>query len=59
MNPLAIIALIEGLISVGTDAVTAWKTVSTIVAAKRDPTPAEWALANAQADAAHNAVATA
>jgi hypothetical protein len=58
MNPLAIIALIEGLISVGTDAVTAWNTISAIVAAKRDPTPAEWALANLQADVAHNAVQT-
>ncbi len=56
MNPLAIISLIEGLIAVGTDAVTAWNTIAAIVAAKRDPTAAEWALANLQADAAHQAV---
>lgn len=57
MNPLAIITLIEGLISASTDAATAWNLVAAIVAAKRDPTPAEWAQANIEADAAHAAVA--
>lgn len=56
MNPLAIIALINGLIQVGTEAATAWQTVSGIVSANRDPTPAEWALADMDADAAHAAV---
>jgi hypothetical protein len=57
MNPLAIIALIQGLISVGTEAMSAWNTVSEIVAANRNPTAAEWAAAGLDADAVHAAVA--
>ena len=56
MNPLAIIALIQGLIQVGTEAATARETVSTVVKENRDPTPAEWALADMDADQAHAAV---
>lgn len=56
MNPLSIIALIQGLLQVGTEAATAWGLVSGIVAANRDPTPEEWAQANMDADAAHAAV---
>lgn len=56
MNPLAIIALIQGLIQVGAEAATAWETVSGIVTAGRDPTAAEWALADMDADSAHAAV---
>lgn len=56
MNPLAIIALIQGLLAVGVEAVTAWQTVSAIVAAKRDPTPEEFAQAGLDDDAAHAAI---
>jgi hypothetical protein len=56
LNPIAILTLVQGLIQVGTEAATAWQTVSTIVAAGRDPTPDEWALAGLDAAAAHAAV---
>jgi hypothetical protein len=60
MDPVALVTYIENLtLAVGagtTDALTAWNTVSGIVMAKRDPTPDEWALANAAADTAHAAV---
>lgn len=57
MNALAIVALIEALISTGAEAVSAWETVSAIVTEKRDPTATEWAAAGLDADAAHVAVA--
>jgi hypothetical protein len=57
MNANAIVALIKGLIEVGTEAATAWGTVSAIVAEGRDPTVEEWRMADMDADAAHSAVA--
>ena len=56
MQPLAIIALIQGLIQVGTEAAAAWNVVKKVVSENRDPTPEEWALADMNADEAHAAV---
>lgn len=57
MNALAVVALIEALVSAGVEGVSAWQTVSAIVTEKRDPTAVEWAAAGLDADAAHAAVA--
>jgi hypothetical protein len=54
--PLAIIGLIEALISAAPAAVKAWGTLKPILAQGRDPTPAEWASLNADMDAMHTEV---
>jgi hypothetical protein len=57
MNPLAIVALIQALISAGVEAAAAWNSISTIVAQNRDPSAAEWASVGVDADTAHAQVA--
>lgn len=53
---VAVLAFIEQLISLGSSGLTAWATLSPILASGNDPTPEQWATLNTQADAAHAAV---
>ncbi len=51
--PAAVLALIETLISAAPAAMAAWGRLKPILASGREPTPAEWAALNADADAVH------
>ena len=55
-NGPAILAFIQQLVAVGTDAVEAWNAVSPMVANDTAPTDAQWAALGVSADAAHAAV---
>jgi hypothetical protein len=56
MNPLAVLALVQGLVNVGAEAVAAWNIVSAVVKENRHPTPVEFAQAGLDDDAAHAAI---
>jgi len=56
MDAAAIIALIQGLISLAPEAQAAWAKISAIIAANRAPTEEEWTAIQAEAAAAHAAV---
>ncbi len=53
MTAAAIIALIEGVIQAAPDAIQAYETLKAAVAARRDPTDAEWAAINEAVNAVH------
>ena len=50
-----VLALVQGLVQTGADAVEAWNTVSSVVSENRAPTDAEWAAAGLSADQVHAA----
>jgi hypothetical protein len=52
-NGPAILAFIQQLISVGTDAVDAWNTITPMVTTDTAPTADQWAAAGLSADQAH------
>ncbi len=52
-NGPAILSFIQQLVSVGTDAVTAWDTVKPMVANDVPPTHEQWVQAGLDVDAAH------
>lgn len=54
--PAVMLAIIQGLISTAPAAISAWEAIQPILAAGRDPTPAEWAAIMPQILAAHKAV---
>lgn len=56
MNPMTVLALVQGVLQGIPEALAVWQSVQAMVAAGQDPTAEDWAALQVQVAAAHQAV---